>query len=100
VTAPPVRGPIVIDTDVYGAENETADRWLLSVPGKRKRSLQRDEGILDCHRRPVFGPRKVQSITWADVQLLVDKLAMTHAPSSSYRPSPTPAGAPCRRRRG
>ena len=65
--------------------NEVANRWLESVPGKRKRSLQRDEGILDCHLRPVFGSRRMQSITRADVQLLVDKLATTHAPSSVLR---------------
>jgi integrase len=65
--------------------NEIADRWLVSVPGKRKRSLQRDEGILACHLRPVLGSRKMQSITRADVQLLVDTLATTHAPSSVLR---------------
>jgi integrase len=65
--------------------NEIADRWLMSVPSKRKRSLERDEGILDCHLRPAFGSRRIQSITRADVQLLVDTLAMTLAPSSVLR---------------
>jgi site-specific recombinase XerD len=53
--------------------------------GEAQAIAQRDEGILDCLLRPVFGSRRMRSIARADVQLLVDTLATTHAPSSALR---------------
>jgi integrase len=64
--------------------NQLCDLWLASNPAKRKRSVQTDRDNLK-HFRSMFGTRRVQSMTKADFQRLVDTLKMTHSPSTVAR---------------
>lgn len=49
-----------------------ADAWLRSIEGRRKpRTVDGYRKLLDLHLRPVFGTRRVASITYADVDVVL-----------------------------
>lgn len=52
-----------------------ADSWLVSIEGRRKpRTVDGYRKLVDLHLRPVFGSRKVASISYADVDGLLRSL--------------------------
>jgi integrase len=64
---------------------EVADRWLASNPSKRKSTVEVDRRIISAHLVPAFGARRVDKITKAEVQSVVDGWATTLAPSTVGR---------------
>jgi site-specific recombinase XerD len=64
--------------------NQLCDLWLDSNPSKRKRSVETDRDNLK-HLRRMFGTRRVQTMTKADFQRLVDTQKTTHSPSTVAR---------------
>jgi len=52
--------------------SELAKHWLTSNSNKRRRSLERDEGILRNHLIPELGDRLISGIRSSDIQALIN----------------------------
>ena len=61
---------------------EVAARWLASNPAKRAWTLKGNEGVIRKHINPAIGDRRIDQVTRADVQAVVDGWSTTMAPSS------------------
>jgi len=64
---------------------ELAAEWLEANPLKRSSSLERDQSTLRNHVLPALGALDVTTVTRQDVQRLVDRWAIDHAPSTAIR---------------
>lgn len=64
---------------------EVAQRWLGSNPLKRSSTVQRDRAIIDAHVLAALGSRRIDQVTKAEVQSVVDGWATTLAASTVGR---------------
>lgn len=64
---------------------KVAQEWLESNPAKRPSSWERDEAIIRLHLNPKIGRAKVQSITPALVQRLVNQWSAAMAANTARR---------------
>ena len=64
---------------------ELGDEWLKSDPSKRDSTRSRDETILRVHVYPAFGKARIESVTKARVQALVNEWTNTKAPRTVQR---------------
>ena len=64
---------------------EVADRWLTANPAKRLSTWTRDASIVKTYIVPVLGSRRIDQITKADVQRVVDGWATKLKPSTVER---------------
>jgi integrase len=64
---------------------DVAALWLVSNPGKRGGSWQRDEIVVRRHIVPALGARPVGSLTPGDVQSLVNRWAGARAARTVHR---------------
>jgi excisionase family DNA binding protein len=64
---------------------DVAALWLMSNPGKRGGSWQRDEIVVRRHIVPALGARPVGSLTPGDVQSLVNRWAGARAARTVHR---------------
>src|SRR5687768_18336665 len=62
---------------------DVADEWLKSNPAKRATSTSRDVSALRKHILPVFGHRRIGSVTKPEVQQFVNTLVTTKLQSRS-----------------
>lgn len=64
---------------------EVADRWLASNPLKRSSTVERDRAIIYAHIDDALGGRRIDQITKAEVQSVVDGWATSLAASTVGR---------------
>lgn len=64
---------------------EVAERWLASNPVKRSSTVERDRAIIEAHITKVLGDRRIDQITRAEVQAVVDGWATMFAASTVGR---------------
>lgn len=57
-----------------------ASDWLKSNPAKRSTTLDRDRSALNVHLLPVFGARRIGTLTVADIQGFVNTMSQTRSP--------------------
>ncbi len=64
---------------------DVAERWLASNPVKRSSTVERDRAIIELHITKALGGRRIDQITRAEVQSVVDGWATTLAASTVSR---------------
>jgi integrase len=65
--------------------SDLGQRWLVTNPAKRDSTLERDQTIICRHVLPVLGSRRLDRVTRADIQQLVDTWTARYAASSVGR---------------
>jgi integrase len=65
--------------------DELARQWLSSDPSKRPSTLARDRAIVENHLIPAFESKRIGSIKYDDIQIVVNRWAKTEAPMTVIR---------------